>query len=91
MDNRIGDAERITPSGAWQRLIAMETSIGLKGAFNGQENARFIKRNDAAIAFANGEGLTVKWIKLRQPELAIELFVQHNDDYVLSGCQTALH
>jgi len=69
----------------------METGVGSEGAFDRQENARFIKRSDAAIAFANGEGLTIEWIKLGQPELAIELFVQHNVDCVLSGCQTALH
>ena len=90
-DDGIGDADDISLSSVRQRISHVHAGIGFEGAFDSQENARFIKGNDAAIAFANREGLTVKWIKLRQPELAIELFVQHKNDCILSGCQTALH
>ena len=66
--------------GGRQRLIGMKSRVGFEPGFDGDLNARFIERNDMALAFADGKSLALKRIQLRQPKLAVELFVQHVND-----------
>jgi hypothetical protein len=73
IDDYVCDADDVGLGSIGKRLCGLYPGIGFEGAFEGEENAGFVKRNDAAIAFANGELLTLEWIELHQLELAVEL------------------
>ena len=74
-----------------QGLVAIEPSISLESGFDGELDAAFVEGSDAAIAFTDKEFLSVKGVELRQPELAVELFVQHVSIVSVGGGQTAFH
>jgi hypothetical protein len=59
--------------------VFAESAVCLESRLNGELNARLVECNDAPVAFADKEFMALKRVELRQPKLAVELFVQHNE------------
>jgi hypothetical protein len=73
----IGDMNGAGLHSGRQWLIRRQAGIGLEGGFDGEENAGFVEGNNASVAFVNGKFPPLERVQLSQPELAVELFVQH--------------
>ena len=59
----------------YDNVVVVNPGVGLESGFDGELNSRFIERNHAVVAFADGKGLALKRVELRQAKLAVNLFV----------------
>src|SRR5258706_2630907 len=60
LDHRVRDPDYVALRCLGQGLVPVQSSIRFESGFNGEDDARFIERNHASIAFADKELLSLK-------------------------------
>ncbi len=77
LHHRLGEAQDVGLAFRRQGLARRKASVRLESGFDGEENAGFVESGHAPVALAHGKLPPLKRVQLRQPELAVDLFMQH--------------